>query len=205
MIERVKNGIDLKTILFLPEGEPLPKRIKLSACSLPLTNPLPKGYLTGFYGYQFKKEGLAAACAWAHKHKMQTLFIDYVVNFDLPLIKTVVSPELLDKTEFVSTLRISRELSNELAEYWKEWLAKELPHFKAKAFDWMAPHSFMGKHPELVPKLLARPEWKHIQLLAHPAYVTFSDRPLILGTLKLSKATITSPRVHLRPEIEVTI
>jgi hypothetical protein len=205
MIAHTKSGVALQAVVFLPEKAPVPRKIKLSECSLPLTTPLPKGFLTGFYGYQFKKEGLAAACAYARANHLQTLFIDYVATFDLPLIKTQVSLELLDKTEFVSTQRISRELCDEMSNYWQKWLKKDLAHFNPESFNWDAPQSFIGRHPEYVPKLLARPEWKHIRLLAHPAYVTFSDRPLILGTLDVRKATITSIQVRLRPDIEVVL
>lgn len=205
MMERLRNSIDLTTVVFVPEGEPLPSKIKLSGCSLPLTHPLPKGYLTGFYGYQFKKEGLAAAYAYGRANRLQVIYIAYVVNFDLPLVKSVVSPELLDKTEFVSTLRIARALSDEMAAYWKEWLSKESLHFNANAYDWNSPTSFIGQHPNLLPKLMARPEWKHIKLIAHPAFVGFHERPLILATLKLSKASVTSARAPLHPDIEVTI
>lgn len=205
MMAHIKSSVALQTVIFVSETAPLPKKIKLSDCCLPLTTPLPKHFLTGFYGYQFKKEGLAAACAHASAKGMRPLFIDYMATFDLPLIKTQVSLELLDKTEFVSTQRISRELSDELAEYWKEWLKKDLARPKIDSYNWAAPQSFIGQHPEYVPKLLARPEWKHVRLLAHPAYVTFSDRPLILGTLDMRKATITEPQVRLRPEIEVVL
>ena len=199
---RTPNGIEMTTVVFLPEGEELPSRIKLSECSLPIV-PQIKGYVSGLYGYQSKMDGLAAASAYAKKNKLRMLIVDYLVVLDKPLIKGEVSEGVLDKTEFVSMQRIYTSLRDEIAEYWKEWLHKEGQPRVETAYKWNYTESFVGRRPDLVAKLFSRKEWRGVKLIAHPAGVSFSKTPLVVGTHK--PGTVRIDNIRLRQQLSASV
>lgn len=195
--QKAQPVIELSTVYFY-EGQ-IPRTISLKDCGLAMHAPVP-GTLAALYGYQSKQEGFMAARAFADQRRLQFTVIDFLVRLDHPINSGLMKPSELTQHDFISFLRMSRGMLNELQEILEE-------HGGAAAGDDAAkPHVLIMQRPELLVDVINHPDLRHFKVIAHPAKPVFSERPLTVGTVPFAQwGAIQEATCRLNPTTRITL
>lgn len=189
--------IELSTVYFY-EGQ-IPRSIALKDCGLAMRAPVP-GALTALYGYQSKQEGFMAARAFADQRRLQFTVIDFLVRLDHPINPGLMKPSELAQHDFISFLRMSRGMLNDLQAILEEHGGDDAGDEAAK------PHLLVMRRPELLVDVIHHPDLRHFKVIAHPAKPVFSERPLTVGTVPFAHwDAIQEASCRLNPTTRVTL
>jgi len=193
--------IELSTVCFY--SGPTPQVIRLQDCNLPLVTPI-AGALSAFYGTKSKADGFMAARAYADAHRLQFTVIDFVVKMDVKVTPLSMHPEDLPERDFLSFQRLTRRMREEVGEIFRRKLAKEGGDLSE--VDFSQPHLLLVDRPDLIKSLMSRSEFAHVKIIAHPATLEISERPLMVGIVPYSHwSAIQEATCRLNPTIQVTL
>lgn len=192
--------VELSTVYFY-KG-PTPKVVPLKDCGLTTKRPVP-GIFSAFFGRRGKQEGFMAACLYAAEHDLQYTVIDFLVRLDQKQAVLNMRAEDLPQHDFVNFQRLSKELTNEVGEIFKQRLREEGAKAEAKP---AKPLILLMQRPDLVSTLLGKLEWKHFKVIAYSAKLTISEKPLNIGTLPFRHwGAIQEATCRLNPNIQITL
>jgi hypothetical protein len=193
--------IELSTVAFY-DGH-TPRSLALHECSLPLASPVP-GALSALYGTKSKPEGFMAARAYADRHRLQFTVIDFLVALEHKPNASVMKPDELPDHDFLSLLRISGSMSDQVG----EWLRAGLEEAgqSAELLDSLKAEQAVLQQPSLVGALLNKRACRHLKLIAFPAMTAISDRPLNVGSVPFRHwSAIQEATCRLDPTVRVTL
>jgi|SRR5438105_5951874 len=193
--------IELSTVAFY-EGH-TPRSLALRECSLPLASPVP-GALCALYGTKSKPEGFMAARAYADRHRLQFTVIDFLVALEHKPNASVMKPDDLPDHDFLSLLRMSGSMSDQVSEWIRAGL--EEAGQGAELLDSLKAEHAVLQQPSLIGALLDRPACQHLKLIAYPAMTSISDRPLNVGSVPFRHwSAIQEATCRLDPTVRVTL
>lgn len=145
-----------------------------------------------------------AARAYADKHHLQFTVIDLLVKLDQRQNPLMMKPEDLGQHDFIMFLRSSRSMLDELEKILRKRLQQEgadLSHV-----DFSKPHLLIMERPELITSVMDEPGWEHLKVIAYPAKVTISEKPLNVGTVPFRHwGAIQEATCRLNPNIRITL
>ena len=193
--------IELSSVYFY--AGPAPRAIALKDCGA-LLNGQPGDVFPALYGYQSKQDGFMAARAYADKNRLHFTVIDFLVELDHKQNPLMMKPEDLANHDFVSFARMSRSMMDDLQDLLRERLVCEgLTPTKTEL---AKPHLLLQQRPELLSTLTAAPDWEHMKVIAYPAKVAFSEKPLTVGVLPHKHwSAIKEATCRLNPGIRITL
>lgn len=201
MLKKKRPGIDVSVVLFYKQGK-VPSTIRVSEITLPLATKIP-GFITGLSGHQCLN-GLMYARQYADERNLEMIVVDLLVEFELPLFPKVMRSEFVKDHDVLNMQRISKDLIEELAAHWQEWISKE-PSRRNIMYDWERPSDFVANRPDLIPELLSLDEYKHINIVTHPVKTVFHDKPLTATSFPIGYPRITRASARFHPNIELIL
>jgi hypothetical protein len=142
---------------------------------------------------------------YADNKGLEMIVVDLLVAFVQPLYPKVMPPELVKDHDVMSMFRISKDLVEQIASHWKEWVAEDEGAKAATKYDWARPADFVGRRPDLLPRLLALDEFRHINLITHPALTPFHETPLTATSFPVGYPRIVSASARFHPDIELSL
>jgi len=193
--------IELSTVAFY-EGH-TPRTLALHECSLPFADPVP-GAMSALYGTKSKPEGFMAARAYADRHRLQFTVIDFLVALEHKPNASVMKPDELPDHDFLSLLRISGSMSDQVG----QWLRAGLEEAGqgTELLDSLKAEHAVLQQPSLIGALIDRPACRHLKLVAFPGMTSISDRPLNVGSVPFRHwSAIQEATCRLDPTVRVTI
>jgi hypothetical protein len=202
MVKTKRPGIDVTVVQFYKANN-VPQRIHVPDISTPLVRKIP-AYITGLSGHQ-RLDGMMYARQYADAKGLEMIVVDLLVAFDHPLYPKVMPPELVKQHDVLSMYRISKDLVEQIAGHWKEWVAEDEGTRAVSKYDWGRTADFVGRRPDLLPRLLALDEFKHINLITHPALTSFHDMPLTATSFRVGYPRIVSASARFHPDIELSL
>ncbi|WP_321959530.1 hypothetical protein [Burkholderia cenocepacia] len=193
--------IELSTVYFY-EGT-APRVIALKDCGLPMKSPVP-GAFSALYGYQSKQEGFMAARAYADKNRLQFTVIDLLVKLDQKQNPLMMKPQDLPQHDFITFQRLSRSMMDELQEILRRHLERK--GIDTSLLDQSKPHVLLMQRPDLITSVIDEPGWEHMKVIAYPAKIPISEKPLNIGTVPFRNwASIQKATCRLNPNIQITL
>ena len=199
--EKNEHIIELSTVYFYQGNAP--KMIALKDCGLKTKSPIP-GAFSALYGYQSKQEAFMAARNYANEQRMDFTVIDFLVKLDQKQNPLMMKPEDINNHDFITFQRLSKSMSEEVQDTLRERLVQE--GRDPETLGIFKPHVVIMQRPDLVALLINQPEWQHFKVIAHPADLEFSERPLNVGTVPFRHwGSIQEATCRLNPNIRITL
>jgi len=193
--------IELSSVYFYENAAP--RVIALKDCSLPTKGPIP-GAFPALYGFQSKQDGFMAARAYADKNRLQFTVIDFLVKLDQKQNPLMMKPEDLGQHDFITFHRISRKMVDELKNILEKRLEQDGADFDEN--DLSKPVQLIMQRPELITAMMNEPGWEHMKVIAYPAKVTISEKPLTIGVVPFRNwNAIQEATCRLNPTIRITL
>lgn len=205
MIKTKAPGIDVSVVLFCKPGA-VPARLAVREISLGLARPI-AGYVTGLSGHQ-RMQSMMHAREYADAKRREMIVVDLLVNFGQPLYPKVLPPEELVNHDVLNLFRASRELVAHIAGHWKPWVKKDEGEQALTKYEWSRPADFVARRTDLLPRLLALPEFRHINVITHPAVTNYHGQPVTATSIKVnyvSSEHISRAAARFHPDIEVVV
>lgn len=201
--EQEKNDhiIELSTLYFYQGNAP--RSIALKDCGLKTKSSI-EGAFSALYGYQSKQEAFMAARAYANEHRMDFTVIDFLVKLSEKQNPLMMKPEDMANHDFITFQRLSKSSMEEVQTTLRRFLTAE--GTDPDSLGIFKPHIVLMQRPDLVAKLMNQPEWQHFKVIAHPADLEFSPRPLNVGTVPFRHwDAIQEATCRLNPNIRITL
>ena len=193
--------IELSSVYFY-EGT-APREIALRDCGLPTKSPVP-GAFSALYGYQSKQEGFMAARAHADRERLQFTVIDFLVALEHKQNPLMMKPADLAQHDFIAFQRLSRSMMDQLQEILKKRLEQE--GIEPGPAELAKPQLLIMQRPELITSVLDEPGWEHLKVVAYPAKLAISEKPLTVGTVPYRHwDAIQEATCRLNPNIRITL
>ncbi|MBK3477656.1 MULTISPECIES: hypothetical protein [Pseudomonas] len=193
--------IELSSVYFY--SGPAPRAIALKDCGVPTDAPI-SGAFPALYGYQSKQDGFMAARAYADKNRLQFTVVDFLVELDQKQNPNMMRPDDIPNHDFISFARMSRSMMDDLQAVLHERLAKE--GITPSKLELAKPHLLLQQRPDLVSSLIEAPGWDHMKVIAYPAKLTISEKPLTVGIVPHSHwDSIKEASCRLNPGIRITL
>lgn len=205
MIKTKAPGIDVSIVLFCKSGA-VPSRILVRDICLGLARPI-EGYVTGLSGHQ-RMQSMMQAREYADAKRREMIVVDLLVNFEQPLYPKVLPPEELPNHDVLNLFRASKELVAHIAAHWKVWVEKDEGVHGLTKYEWSRPTDFVARRTDLLPRLLALPEFRHINVITHPAIASYHTQPVTATSFKVKYVTeenIGRASARFHPDIEVVV
>lgn len=193
--------IELSSVYFFSGAAP--RSIALRDCGLPMNPPI-EGAFPALYGYQSKQEGFMAARSYADRNRLQFTVVDFLVQLDQKQNPLMMKPDDVPNHDFITFGRMSRSMMDHLQEILQERLLREgITPTKAEL---SKPHLLLQQRPDLVTSLIDAPGWEHMKVIAYPAKLMISEKPLTVGTLPFKHwGSIQEATCRLNPGIRITL
>ncbi|MEB0221346.1 hypothetical protein [Pseudomonas sp. AB12(2023)] len=199
--EKAEHIIELSTIYFY-QGV-TPRTIALKDCGLKAKGSI-KGAFSALYGYQSKQEAFMAARSYANERRLDFTVIDLLVKLDTKQNPLTMKPEDLASHDFISFQRLSRSMMDDVQDVLRAHLLAEGTDPDSVGI--FKPHIVLMQRPDLVAALMNQPSWEHLKVIAHPADLEFSARPLNVGTVPFRHwDAIQEATCRLNPNIRITL
>lgn len=199
--EKNEHLIELSTVYFFQGSAP--KTIALKDCGLEMHRPI-EGALSALYGYQSKQEAFMAARAYANENRLDFTVIDFLVKLDQKQNPLMMKPEDLESHDFITFQRMAKSMQDEVQENLRHLLIAE--GTDPSEIGVAKPHLAIMQRPDLLSALMEQPHWQHFKVIAHPADLKFSNRPLNVGTVPYRHwEAIQEATCRLNPNIRITL
>jgi hypothetical protein len=200
--------IELTTIYYPPSGEPIPERLKLSNCELPLRCPIrDRAFFSGLYG-QGKLATISDALLAAQADRQNMVVIDVRIELPRDLLKAR-RPKLadFDQIGMLSTQHTTTEVIDDMADHIRDWMRKRGTDAGIlNGIDWREPLGFL-QQTDLIAKLLTEAEpWNLLPAVVYQAYVSISMTGTMVATVRRCAVKFLSAQARFsNTEIEVDI
>jgi len=199
--EKNEHLIELSTVYFFQGSAP--KTVALKDCGLEMHRPI-KGALSALYGYQSKQEAFMAARSYANENRLDFTVIDFLVKLDQKQNPLMMKPEDLQAHDFITFQRMAKSMQDEIQESLRQLLIAE--GSDPAGVGVAKPHLAIMQRPDLLAALMDQPDWQHFKVIAHPADLKFSGRPLNVGTVPFRHwDSIQEATCRLNPNIRITL
>ncbi|MDQ0655201.1 hypothetical protein [Pseudomonas cedrina] len=199
--EKNEHIIELSTLYFYQGNAP--RSIALKDCGLKTKCSI-EGALSALYGYQSKQEAFMAARSYANQHRLDFTVIDFLVKLNEKQNPLMMKPEDMANHDFITFQRLSKSSMEEVQSTLRSILVSE--GTDPDSLGIFKPHIVLMQRPDLVAKLMNQPEWQHFKVIAHPADLEFSPRPLNVGTVPYRHwDAIQEATCRLNPNIRITL
>lgn len=145
-----------------------------------------------------------AARAYADKNRLQFTVIDFLVKLDQKQNPLMMKPEDIGHHDFITFQRISRKMMDELQNILGKQLERDGADFDD--VDLSKPVQLIMQRPELITAMIDEPGWEHMKVIAYPAIVAISEKPLTIGTMPFRHwDAIQEATCRLNPTIRITL
>ena len=145
-----------------------------------------------------------AARAYADRERLQFTVIDFVVGLDHKQNPLMMKPEDLAQHDFISFPRLSRSMMDQLQEILKKRLEEE--GIEPSLAELSKPQLLIMQRPELITSVLEEAGWEHMKVIAYPAKLAISEKPLNVGTVPFRHwGAIQEATCRLNPNIRITL
>jgi len=202
MIKTKRPGIDVAGVLFYKRGQ-VPAQLSVSDMTLPLVRRM-NGYVTGLSGHE-RDIGMMYARQHADAKRLEMVVVDLLVGFERPLYPKKLQPDLVSEVDVLNMKLISKELTAQIAEFWREWVIEDEGARAETNYDWAHPSDFVARRPDLLPRLLELDQFAHINMVTHQVITAYHDKPLTATSFKIGYPRIASASARFHPDIEVVI
>lgn len=164
------------------------------------------GYVAGFYGFHARGKGLQYCALEAESRRTKFFPVTISVKLEKDISARMVTPETLPSVDMFNVARASRELIDQIAEFWYDRLTdKGWTEAQLDEINWRLTEKFMHVDESLVVELLARPEFQHLRLFVYPgmpqAHSGVVSAPISIGLTK--PEFITEASSPMFPDIPI--
>ena len=201
MIKTKRPGIDVAVVLFFKRST-IPSKIRIREFSMSLANKIP-GFITGLSG-QHGLAGMMFARKYADERDLEMVVVDLFVEVDRPLYPKVLKPEDLPEVDLLNIVRSNKDMITRMGTLWQSWIEEEHKGIAA-SYDWTKPGDFLARRPDLLPRLLKQPDFKHVNVVTHPVMTSFHLNPLTATSFPSNYGKIMSASARFHPDIEVIL
>lgn len=145
-----------------------------------------------------------AARAYADRERLQFTVIDFVVSLDHKQNPLMMKPEDLTQHDFISFQRLSRSMMDQLQGILKKRLEEE--GIEPNPAELAKPQLLIMQRPELITSVLDEAGWEQMKVIAYPAKLAISEKPLNVGTVPFRHwGAIQEATCRLNPNIRITL
>lgn len=145
-----------------------------------------------------------AARAFADKNRLQFTVVDFLVELDQKQNPLMMRPDDVPNHDFISFARMSRSMMDHLQSILHDRLVEE--GITPSKLELAKPHLLLQQRPDLVSSLIEAPGWEHMKVIAYPAKLTISDKPLTVGIVPHAHwGSIKEASCRLNPGIRITL
>ncbi|MCC7005935.1 MAG: hypothetical protein IT497_04750 [Ottowia sp.] len=199
--EKNNSIVELSSVYFYEDAAP--KVLSLKDCKLPTNNPI-AGTFSALYGSQSKQDGFMAARAYADKHRLEFTVVDFSMDLRQKQNALITDAEDIQHYDFMSVQRLSRGMTNELRAIFQEKLAQQ--GALTATMDTSNLAKLIVQRPDMMVSIMDEPGWKHLKVIAYPAKLTISDKPLSIATLHFHDwGLIKEASCRLNPGMRITL
>ncbi|AXQ51008.1 hypothetical protein DZC31_30330 (plasmid) [Stenotrophomonas rhizophila] len=199
--EKNEHIIELSTVYFYQGNAP--RSIALKDCGLKTKSPI-DGAFSALYGYQSKQEAFMAARSYANEHRLDFTVVDLLVKLEQKQNPLMMKPEDMANHDFITFQRLSKSSMGDVQDTLRELLLAE--GVNPERLGISKPQIVLMQRPDLIGQLINQPEWQHFKVVAHPAELEFSKRPLNVGTVPFRHwNAIQEATCRLNPNIRITL
>lgn len=145
-----------------------------------------------------------AARAHADRERLQFTVIDFLVALEHKQNPLMMKPADLAQHDFIAFQRLSRSMMDQLQEILKKRLEQE--GIEPGPAELAKPQLLIMQRPELITSVLDEPGWEHLRVVAYPAKLAISEKPLTVGTVPYRHwDAIQEATCRLNPNIRITL
>lgn len=147
--------------------------------------PDPARFLTGFYGYRGKKDGLSMAHTYCDAHRGKALIVaEAVIHMDKPILLGLIKEkQVVDgETNFISVTRLASDFGSLIYEIWRE-------HYKRRVgsqVNPLRPDTYFTLMPQIVEVLFDA--YPSLAGIAYPAVTEYGTKPVQMVSFDMTRA-----------------
>lgn len=199
--EKNNSIVELSSLYFYADAAP--KVLPLKDCKLSTNSPI-AGTFSALYGSQSKQDGFMAARAYADKHRLEFTVVDFSMDLRQKQNAIITNAEDIQNYDFMFVQRLSRNMTNELRAIFQQKLEQQ--GALAATMDTSNLAKLIVQRPDMMVSIMDEPGWEHLKVIAYPAKLTISEKPLNIATLRFHDwGLIKEASCRLNPNIRISL